>query len=578
MSPGLQSRLVAAGLASALLLCTPVPAAAQGVDEPPLRLEESEDPFPQPETPPVAAEDSNKTAPTAAPDVTVTTTDAPPPPKPPPEPVFADPTETTDVPAPVVTTPPEPPPVPEIAAPEEKPPEIKKKETVKKTLPPVAPPVEKKKVKKKEKRNADPKPPAETRVARLLSEGRAFLKAKKLTTPKGASAADRFRSVLALEPGNRAARDGLNEIAATYSGWGEWALNSNPKKALRYLQSALALAPDNAASYRLKGQAHQNLGQWRQALAAHRKAQSIRPDPRADEFAIGHALAAGLKRYREALPHLEKAKGYLPNSAVLYNDLADSYHNLGMQPKAVAAVKIRNRLERQAPKKKSTRKKKASRGGNGGRDTTLAQAHAALARGDYDAAQRGYFAATAKGNREASYRLGRMYHQGLGFRRDLSKAMIHYKHAAIGGHPGGKVGLGYMYYRGLGGLRRNYREAFKNFLAAAKAGISGAQYRVGHMYEKGQGVARNSRNASYWYITAARKGNRAARKRLIELKMKPSGPTFAAPAEINTGPGELPELSAPTTGLTVERVPARKPPPPKPRKRCGGMIGGLGGC
>lgn len=85
-------------------------------------------------------------------------------------------------------------------------------------------------------------PPAE--IDRLLAEAEAQMTALALTTPPGANAADSYRAVLALEPQNQTAQDGLRAVARRYRSLAETATARGDRaKAESYRDKAEALAP-----------------------------------------------------------------------------------------------------------------------------------------------------------------------------------------------------------------------------------------------------------------------------------------------------------------------------------------------
>jgi tetratricopeptide (TPR) repeat protein len=550
-----------------------------------------------------------------------------PPPPPPPKAVVK----------PDKTPPPPPPPAKKVAKPDKTPPPPPAK--ARKKIPPAA------------------QPAPETETARLLRQGKKLLAAKKLTTPKGRSALDRFRQVLVIDPGNRDAKKGIAKIAATYRSWGDKALkNKEPVKAERYLMKSaeidgrdaatyaflgharldqkkypgalaafrkaleispgtadyysgigltefekkdyqaaikafervVAKRPDHAGTHRLIAIAHERLGNSRAALDAYGKAYRIKPKPDTDNLALGR-LHVGLKEYSLAVPYLQRAAKLAPDDPVVFDHLATAYHFLNRVPEALVAVKTRNRLEKAGAGKGKKAEKKVATVPPAGKPgpskppsarpkaplSGIAEAQASFKDGRLATAYFQFKAEAKKGNSEAAYMLGRMRHQGIKVGKDLKRAFGWYMQAARAGHAGGQAGVGYMYYRGQGGVRRDHARAAEWFEKAAKGGITGAMARLARMYERGDGVERNSRTASYWYITAARRGNRAARKRLRELGTSPNSPSFSGPDEIESGLGELPALSTPAAAATTAK-PAPAPAPARKSRPCGGgLLGGL---
>jgi Mg-chelatase subunit ChlD len=124
----------------------------------------------------------------------------------------------------------------------------------------------------------EPDAATEAQVAALLREGAALFAAQKLTTPEGEAAVDRFRAVLALQPGNHHALAGLRRIADTYAGWAETNLaRGNATKAAGYLARAVSVDSQRADLHARHGDALFAAGQLDEAEAAYRQALALEP-------------------------------------------------------------------------------------------------------------------------------------------------------------------------------------------------------------------------------------------------------------------------------------------------------------
>ena len=116
-----------------------------------------------------------------------------------------------------------------------------------------------------------PPTPAD-RINRLLAEADEDVKAYRLTSPKGDNALDKYRRVLELEPGNRAAEQGLGEIVSAYLRLFDRAVGKKQfDKADGYLDSASKVAPD------------QRLAEAAERLKAARAEEQTRADQRVRE-------------------------------------------------------------------------------------------------------------------------------------------------------------------------------------------------------------------------------------------------------------------------------------------------------
>jgi hypothetical protein len=87
----------------------------------------------------------------------------------------------------------------------------------------------------------------EARIARLLGRARQSLERDRLLVPAGDNASLYYNRVLALDPDNRAALDGIDRIAGRYAelaSYASWQQDSG--KARLYLERGLRVQPDNA--------------------------------------------------------------------------------------------------------------------------------------------------------------------------------------------------------------------------------------------------------------------------------------------------------------------------------------------
>ena len=100
------------------------------------------------------------------------------------------------------------------------------------------------------------RPSREPRVRRLLASAEAALKKSRLTQPAGDNAYGYYRRVLALDPKNAKAKEGLTRIALRYSWLAETEIAKyNYSKARMYIRRGLDVEPDNAKLLLLKKEA-----------------------------------------------------------------------------------------------------------------------------------------------------------------------------------------------------------------------------------------------------------------------------------------------------------------------------------
>ncbi len=138
--------------------------------------------------------------------------------------------------------------------------------------------------------------PAEIRAARiqrLLDNARMLTDEKRLTTPAGSSAVDRYRQVLALAPGNATAKAGLEEIAGIYQGWARANMGKKDYgKAIQYLDKAIAVGGERPGLVALREKARKRVRDAQLASRAQARAQAeIRARAEAEAKARAEARA-----------------------------------------------------------------------------------------------------------------------------------------------------------------------------------------------------------------------------------------------------------------------------------------------
>ena len=97
--------------------------------------------------------------------------------------------------------------------------------------------------------------PVEQQIAALLATAEQQLKAQRLTTPAGDAAFETYQEILALDPQNKAAREGLQTIADTYLRWAELDKNRQRYQAsLNDISKGLSVMPEHSELLALRGQ------------------------------------------------------------------------------------------------------------------------------------------------------------------------------------------------------------------------------------------------------------------------------------------------------------------------------------
>lgn len=112
----------------------------------------------------------------------------------------------------------------------------------------------------------------------------------------------------------------------------------------------------------------------------------------------------------------------------------------------------------------------------------------------------------AAGDREAMVELGMRYDYGQkGAPRDLGKAILWYRKAAVAGDPSAMMLLSQRYEIGRG-VPLDDRKSLRWLLKAARKGYPPAEDELGDRYAGGRGVPQDDKLALHWYLRAGSHG------------------------------------------------------------------------
>lgn len=125
-------------------------------------------------------------------------------------------------------------------------------------------------------------------------------------------------------------------------------------------------------------------------------------------------------------------------------------------------------------------------------------------RGFYAEAHDVWLALAQAGDREAQYRLGALFHDGVTVPQDYEKAAYWYKKAANAGNYHAQFDLATLYDMGAG-VQQNLKQAAYWYRRAADQGAPAGQYNMAVMLEDGVGVKRDYPDSYFWYDQALRR-------------------------------------------------------------------------
>ena len=137
--------------------------------------------------------------------------------------------------------------------------------------------------------------------------------------------------------------------------------------------------------------------------------------------------------------------------------------------------------------------------------TTLEDANSAYKDGDVKTAIKLYKDASRAGDDEATFKLGTIYYNGKGIKRDINKAMDYFKKASAYGHDKAKYNSAIIY-----GLKQykshSYTKAYNIFLDMAQNRYAKAQNKVGQYLLYGLGREKDYKLAVKWFEQSYFKG------------------------------------------------------------------------
>lgn len=140
---------------------------------------------------------------------------------------------------------------------------------------------------------------------------------------------------------------------------------------------------------------------------------------------------------------------------------------------------------------------------------------AAHDKGDYATAASIWQEVANRGEVNAQYHLGLLYHHGKGVSQDYAVATKWYSLAAQAGYPLAQNNMGLFYFNGFG-VAKDLHQAAKWFRLAADSGLGIAQFTIAGMYAQAQGVAKDLVEAYKWSLLAEKSGHpRAPRLREV---------------------------------------------------------------
>ncbi|GMQ91571.1 MAG: hypothetical protein BMS9Abin11_0880 [Gammaproteobacteria bacterium] len=340
------------------------------------------------------------------------------------------------------------------------------------------------------------------RITSMLKKANKDFNAGRITSPSGKNALQRYRQILAFEPDNTSAKDGVKKIIAYYITKSGKALEKNlPTRAVSYIRKASGIDPDNidivgarkkiGDYYINKARKAVNNKSVNAAKAYVRAASKYLPDGSSSIKDIKKAIA----RIRSSSSS-SSSYSSSPSGSNQYNRAMQAYNsrNFDLALKLLRPLAIRGNARAQ------------------NKVGDIYYAGHGRTRKNYAQALRWYRKAAIQGNNNAQFSLGIIYELGRGTTRNSREAEKWFLRSANQGNQYAQTALGIMYQR-----RKEYKTALRWYVKAAKQKNKTAYYKIGLFYEKGYGLAANRSKAISWYRFSAKRGYQKARDALRRL-------------------------------------------------------------
>ncbi len=362
----------------------------------------------------------------------------------------------------------------------------------------------------------------QAKIDGLLAKAEQDMAALRLTNPTGSNALERYRAILALDPTNQAAQQGLNDIVSRYVELVARAGDAHQfEKAQQYLHQAEAIESGTAAIRQAREQlvAKQTEVQ-RQAEPEQRiatPAQAQREAERQRQAKIDGLLAKAkqdmaalrlarpkgnnaLTRFRQVQALDSGNKDARKGIAQIVNHYLKLADNVSAHGEFEKAERYLNQAQAIAPESVELRLARAL-------ITERKRKTASVTQKKIASAPKAKPAAT-----EQQLQAGLEAYKS----RDYTQALRLLKPLAEQGEALAQINLGLLYANGRG-VARNDGEAVKWFRKSAEQGEAIAQNNLAIMYESGRGVPRDYNEAVKWYRKAAAQGHKGAGATLKRL-------------------------------------------------------------
>lgn len=344
--------------------------------------------------------------------------------------------------------------------------------------------------------NGDP------RIARILKLADKDFEAGRITRPSGKNALQRYRQILAFEPDNISAKNGIKKIIAYYITKSNEALQKNrATKAAGYIRKASTIDPENTDIAEAKKKIGEHFINKARRAVSSKNAKAAKAYVRAASRYLPKG-SSSIKEIKTAIAKISRSSSSsssyssAPSGSDQYRRAIRAYNsrNFDLAKRLLRPLAIRGNAKAQ------TKLGDIYYAGHGG------------TRKNYAEAFKWYRKAAIQGNHNGQFSLAIMYELGRGTSRNSGEAEKWFIRSANQGNQYAQTALGIMYER-----RKQYKAALKWYVKGAKQKNKTAYYKIGLFYERGYGLAKNRSKAISWYRFSAKRGYQKAKDALRRL-------------------------------------------------------------
>jgi len=354
------------------------------------------------------------------------------------------------------------------------------------------------------------------RIAILLDSAKTAFDKQALILPAKRNALYYYQQVLILDPGNKEAKGGVQNVADTYVQQASDAvLTGQYEAAYAHLATVSIIDPNHssiplveAMITRAKPLAEKALAAQQEELAAQQEQLEAEQQEAARKLEELDAQA----QTNSADDARQVADTDTPETDLNPTTEAGNSSEIASAPDTETTSE-NNTTDTRTPREQTSEQQAFDR-------QYLKQGLEAYYKGEYDTAAALLQPLADKGISRAQFRLAYMHYLGRGFKRNRTVADLIIRAAlpaiqrfAEDGRAWAQSDLGSLYEDGLV-LPRNYTDAVYWYRSAAEQGYPGAQTNLGIMYARGRGVTASRRSAIEWFQRAAKQGDSVAQRNL----------------------------------------------------------------